>query len=75
MLLSCSQAAEANNIFSATRLPSLSASGALLTALFAHYLEEIAHGENRKLSTNDMKDQTISLLRTNIQSIHIDICI
>jgi len=45
MLLSCSQAAEANSIFSATRLFSLSASGAVLSALFALTLEEITHGE------------------------------
>lgn len=71
MLLSCSQAAEANKLFSATRLFSLSASGALLTTLLVLTLEEITHGENQKPSTTEKKEQTISLLRTKAQSMLI----
>lgn len=69
MLLSCSQAAEANKLFSATRLFSLSASGPLLTEFLT--LEEITHGKKQKPSTTEEKEQTISLPRTEAQSMLI----
>lgn len=56
MLLSCSQAAEANEVFSATRLFSLSASGALVTAFLVLTLEEVTHGENQNPSTTEEKE-------------------